>query len=95
MKDLERFKNEIAANIQDFVNKITPVFENFHTIEEVEKAEKEIDRAYEGGRKAIENTNYKLTENEKYDLCYLYDFNFSAVYDVINNTKYNINQGIQ
>ena len=95
MKDLERFKIEIAANIQDFVNKITPVFETFHTIEEVEKAEKQIDRAYEGGRKAIEKTNYKLTDEEKYDLCYLYDFNFSAAYDVINNTKYNINQGIQ
>lgn len=95
MKDLERFKIEIAANIQDFVNKITPVFESFRTIEEVEKAEKQIDRAYEGGRKAIEKTNYKLTDEEKYDLYYLYDFNFSAAYDVINNTKYNINQGIQ
>lgn len=95
MKDLEKFKIEIATNIQDFVNKITPVFESFHTIEEVEKAEKQIDRAYEGGRKAIESTNYKLTEDEKYDLYYLYDFNFSAAYDVINNTKYNINQGIQ
>ena len=93
--NLERFKNEIVANIQDFVNKITPVFESFHTIEEVEKAEKQVDKAYEGGRKAIENTNYKLTDNEKYDLCYLYDFNFSAVYDVINNTKYNIQNGIQ
>lgn len=93
--NLEKIKNEIAANIQDFVNRIIPVFENLHSIEEVEKAEKEIDRAYEGGRAAITNSIYTLTEEQKKELYYTFDVNFSAVYDLARHAEFNINQGIQ
>lgn len=95
MKDIERFKIEIATKIQDFVNKITPVFESFHTIEEVEQAQKQLDRAYEGGRAAITNSTYKLTEEERNELYYIFDIKFSAVYDLARHAEFNIKNGIQ
>ena len=95
MKDIEKLKTGIIANIQDFITKASPIFENLHSIEEVEQAQKQLDKAYEGGRAAITNSIYNLTEEQKKELYYTFDINFSAVYDLARNAKFNINQGIQ
>lgn len=95
MKDIEKLKTGIIANIQDLITKASPIFENFHTIEEVKRAQKQLDRAFEGGRAAITNTIYNLTEEQKNELYYLYDNEFSAVYDLARHAELNINQGIQ
>lgn len=95
MKDIEKFKAGIIANIQNLIIKASPIFQNLHTIEEVEQAQKQLDRAYEGGKAAITNTIYNLTEEQKKELYYTFDINFSAVYDLAKHAEYNINQGIQ
>lgn len=95
MKDIEKFKSGIIANIQDLITKASPIFENLHTIEEVEQAQKQLDRAYEGGRAAITNSIYTLTEEQKNDLYYTFDINFSAVYDLAQHAIFNIQNGIQ
>lgn len=95
MKDIEKLKTGIIANIQDFITKASPIFESLHSIEEVEKAEKQLDKAYEGGKAAITNSIYNLTEEQKKELYYTFDINFSAVYDLARHAEFNINQGIQ
>ena len=95
MKNIEKLKAGIIANIQNLITKSSPIFENLHSLEEVEQAQKQLDRAYEGGRAAITNTIYNLTEEQKKELYYTFDSNFSAVYDLVTHAKYNINQGIQ
>lgn len=95
MKDIEKLKTGIIANIQDLITKASPIFESLHSIEEVEQAEKQLDKAYEGGRAAITNTIYNLTEEQKKELYYTFDINFSAVYDLARHAEFNINQGIQ
>ena len=95
MKDIEKLKAGIIANIQDLITKASPIFENFHTIEEVKRAQKQLDRAFEGGRAAITNSIYTLTEEQKKELYYTFDINFSAVYDLAKHAEFNINQGIQ
>lgn len=95
MKDIEKFKSGIIANIQDLITKASPIFESLHTIEEVEQAQKQLDRAYEGGRAAITNSIYNLTKEQKKELYHTFDINFSAVYDLARHAEFNINQGIQ
>lgn len=95
MKDISKLKAGIIANIQDLIIKANPIFENLHSIEEVEQAQKQLDRAYEGGKAAITNTIYNLTEEQKKELYYTFDINFSAVYDLAKHAEFNINQGIQ
>lgn len=95
MKDIEKLKAGIIANIQNLITKASPIFESLHTIEEVEQAQKQLDKAYEGGKAAITNTIYTLTEEQKNDLYYTFDINFSAVYDLAQHAIFNINQGIQ
>lgn len=95
MKDISKLKAGIIANIQDLIIKASPIFENLHSLEEVEQAQKQLDRAYEGGRAAITNNIYNLTEEQKKELYYTFDINFSAVYDLAKHAEFNINQGIQ
>lgn len=95
MKDIEKFKAGIIANIQNLITKASPIFENLHSIEEVKQAEKQLDKAYEGGKAAITNTIYNLTEEQKKELYYTFDINFSVVYDLAKHAKYNIENGIQ
>lgn len=95
MKDIEKLKAGIIANIQNLITKASPMFENLHSIEEVEQAQKQLDRAYEGGKAAITNSIYTLTEEQKNDLYYTFDINFSAVYDLAKHAKFNIQNGIQ
>lgn len=95
MKDIEKFKAGIIANIQNLITKASPIFENLHSIEEVEQAQKQLDRAYEGGKAAITNTIYNLTEEQKKELYYTFDINFSAVYDLAKHAIFNIENGIQ
>lgn len=95
MKDIEKLKAGIIANIQNLITKANPIFESLHTIEEVEQAQKQLDKAYEGGKAAITNTIYTLTEEQKKELYYTFDINFSAVYDLAKHAKYNIQNGIQ
>ena len=95
MKDIEKFKSGIIANIQDLITKASPIFENLHTIEEVEQAQKQLERAYEGGRAAITNTIYTLTEEQKNDLYYFYDSNFAEVFEIPKHAIFNIQNGIQ
>lgn len=95
MKDIEKLKTGIIANIQDLITKASPIFENLHSIEEVGKAQKQLEKAYEGGRAAITNSIYNLTEEQKKELYYTFDINFSAVYDLARHAELNINQGIQ
>lgn len=95
MKDIEKLKTGIIANIQDLITKASPIFESLHSIEEVEKAERQLDKAYEGGKAAITNSIYNLTEEQKKELYYTFDINFSAVYDLARHAEFNINQGIQ
>lgn len=95
MKDIEKLKTGIIANIQDLITKASPIFENLRTIEEVKQAQKQLDKAYEGGKAAITNSIYNLTEEQKKELYYTFDINFSAVYDLVRHAEFNINQGIQ
>lgn len=95
MKDITKLKAGIIANIQNLITKASPIFKNLHSIEEVEQAQKQLDRAFEGGKAAITNSIYNLTEEQKKELYYTFDINFSAVYDLAKHAKYNINQGIQ
>lgn len=95
MKDISKLKAGIIANIQDLIIKASPIFENLHSLEEVEQAQKQLDRAYEGGRAAITNNIYNLTEEQKKELYYTFDINFSAVYDLARHAEFNINNGIQ
>lgn len=95
MKDIEKLKAGIISNIQDLITKASPIFENLHSIEEVEQAQKQLDKAYEGGRAAITNSIYNLTEEQKKELYYTFDINFSAVYDLARHAEFNINQSIQ
>ena len=92
---IAKIKAEIIANIENLIIKASPIFENLRTIEEVEQAQKQLDRAYEGGRAAITNSIYTLTEEQKKELYYTFDVNFSAVYDLARHAEFNINQGIQ
>jgi hypothetical protein len=92
---IAKIKTGIIANIQDLIAKASPIFENLHSIEEVEQAQKQLDKAYEGGRAAITNSIYNLTEEQKKELYYTFDINFSAVYDLARHAEFNINQGIQ
>jgi dsDNA-specific endonuclease/ATPase MutS2 len=92
---IAKIKTGIIANIQDLITKASPIFENLHSIEEVEQAQKQLDKAYEGGRAAITNSIYNLTEEQKKELYYTFDINFSAVYDLARHAEFNINQGIQ
>ncbi len=95
MKDISKLKAGIISSIQDLITKASPIFENFHSLEEVEKAQKQLDRAFEGGRAAITNSIYNLTEDQKNELYYFFDNEYSAVYDLARHAEYNINQGIQ
>lgn len=95
MKDISKLKAGIIANIQNLITKASPIFENLHSIEEVEQAQKQLDKAYEGGRAAITNSIYALTEEQKKELYYTFDINFTAVYDLARHAEFNINNGIQ
>lgn len=95
MKDISKLKAGIIANIQNLITKASPIFENLHSIEEVEQAQKQLDKAYEGGRAAITNSIYTLTEEQKKELYYTFDINFTAVYDLARHAEFNINNGIQ
>ena len=95
MKDISKLKAGIIANIQDLITKASPIFENFHTIEEVKRAQKQLDRAFEGGRAAITNSIYNLTEEQKNDLYYFYDLNFAEVFEIPQHAILNIKNGIQ
>lgn len=90
-----KIKAEILASIENLIVKASPIFQNLHTIEEVEQAQKQLDKAYEGGRAAITNSIYTLTEEQKKELYHTFDINFSAVYDLARHAEFNINQGIQ
>ena len=95
MKNIEKLKAGIIANIQNLITKSSPIFENLHSLEEVEQAQKQLERAYEGGRAAITNTIYNLTEEQKNDLYYFYDLNFAEVFEIPKHAIYNIQNGIQ
>jgi len=95
MKDISKLKAGIISNIQDLITKASPIFENLHSIEEVKQAQKQLDKAYEGGRAAITNSIYNLTEEQKEELYYTFDINFSAVYDLARHAEFNIKIGIQ
>ena len=95
MKDISKLKAGIIANIQDLITKASPIFENFHTIEEVKRAQKQLDRAFEGGRAAITNSIYNLTEEQKNDLYYFYDLNCAEVFEIPQHAILNIKNGIQ
>ena len=95
MKDIEKLKTGIITNIQDLITKASPIFESLHSIEEVKQAQKQLDKAYEGGRAAITNSIYNLTEEQKKELYYTFDINFSAVYDLARHAEFNIKIGIQ
>lgn len=90
-----KIKAEILASIENLIVKASPIFENLHSLEEVEQAQKQLDKAYEGGKAAITNTIYTLTEEQKKELYYTFDINFSAVYDLAKHAKFNIENGIQ
>lgn len=92
---IEKLKAKISENIENLINKATPIFESLHTIEEVKQAEKQLDKAYEGGKAAITNSIYNLTEEQKKDLYYMFDLKFSAVYDLARHAEFNIKIGIQ
>lgn len=90
-----KIKAEILASIENLIVKASPIFENLHTIDAVIEANHQLERAYEGGRAAITNTIYSLTEEQKNDLYYFYDCNFSEVFDLPKHAIYNIQNGIQ
>lgn len=92
---IAKIKAEIIANIENLIIKTSPIFENLHTIDAVIEANHQLERAYEGGRAAIKNTIYNLTEEQKNDLYYFYDCNFSEVFDLPKHAVYNIQNGIQ
>lgn len=92
---IEKLKTKITENIENLINKATPIFENLHSIEEVKQAEKQLDKAYEGGKAAITNSIYNLTEEQKKELYYTFDLKFSAVYDLAKHAIFNIQNGIQ
>ena len=90
-----KIKAEILASIENLIVKASPIFENLHTIDAVIEANTQLERAYEGGRAAITNTIYNLTEEQKNELYYFYDSNFSEVFDLPKHAVYNIQNGIQ
>ena len=90
-----KIKAEILASIENLIVKASPIFENLHTIDAVIEANTQLERAYEGGRKAITNTIYNLTEEQKNELYYFYDLNFKEVFDLPKHAVYNILNGIQ
>ena len=95
MKDLEKLKIKMSKEINNFITGITPIFESYKTLNELKAGKNGIDRAYEGGRAAITNSIYDLTEDQKNELYYFYDNEFSAVFDLARHAEFNINQGIQ
>lgn len=86
-----KLKTKMSEYIQELIRKSTPIFESYQTLEEVETGETLIYKAYDGGLKAIENSIYNLTEEDKTELNYHYDLAFSAVYDMIRQAKHRIN----
>ena len=92
---IAKIKAEIIANIENLIVKATPIFENLHTIDAVIEANKQIERAYDGGREAIKNTIYNLTDEQRNDLYYFYDLNFEEVFEIPKHAIFNIQNGIQ
>ena len=90
-----KIKAEIIASIENLIVKASPIFENLHTIDAVIEANTQLERAYEGGRAAITNTIYTLTEEQKNDLYYFYDSNFAEVFEIPKHAIFNIQNGIQ
>ena len=87
---IEKIENKMSMYIQELITKVYPIFESLKTIEEVDNAVIQLDRAYDGGLKAIENSIYNLTEEQRTELNYIYDLKFSAVYDLATHRKYMI-----
>ena len=87
---IEKIENKMSMYIQELITKVYPIFESLKTIEEVDNAVIQLDRAYDGGLKAIENSIYNLTDEQRTELNYIYDLKFSAVYDLARHRKYMI-----
>jgi hypothetical protein len=87
---IEKIEAKMSMYIQELIDKAYPIFESLKTIEEVDNAVIQLDRAYDGGLKAIENSIYNLTEEQRTELNYIYDLKFSAVYDLAQHRKYMI-----
>lgn len=86
MIKLETLKTKITSEIQNFIDRATPIFEAMETIEEVEKGVDQLVKANEGGRKAILKSSI-ITGEEKDELILFFDLQFSEVYELATNQK--------
>ena len=86
MTKLETLKIKITDEIQNFIDRATPIFEAMETIEEVEKGVDQLVKANEGGRNAILKSSI-TTDAEKDELILFFDMQFSEVYNLAANQK--------
>ena len=89
MYDYNGYSIKITENIQNFIDRVTPIFEHMTTLSQVSEGLNLLHTVYDKGRNAIRRSSgyAALTDEEKENLLYTFDLYFTDVFDIALNQR--------